>query len=131
MKKLDALNNPTTKSSGERHTMRDGNFVGTGEVNPLPIEIPKEEESIDFIKLHNIAVMLDEGDCKIFTQVISSRYGKLWKLSMIAEPNNFDFLQAWMAKKFSELHKKKRKPIPVTCAFTTKLEPDGSERLKS
>ena len=130
MRKLDTSYNPTVRDTGEKPTVRDDNVVVTGDINPLPIEVPKEE-SIYFAELHNISMMSDVGDPKGFKEAISSVRGKLWKWSMTAEVNNFSHQKAWMPRKLSEVRKKGRKPIMVKWVFKTKLEPDGSEWLKS
>ena len=130
LKKLDTSYNPTVSDTEEKPAVRDGNVVVTGDVNPLPIEIPKEETA-DFAELHNTSVTSDVGDPKSFEDAIGSARGKLWKLSMIAEVNNFLYRKAWIPRKLAEVRDKGRKPIPVKWVFKTKLEPDGSERLKS
>ena len=50
---------------------------------------------------------------------------------MISEVNNFLYRDAWVPTKLAYVRKKGRKPIPVKWVFKTKLEPDGSEPLKS
>ena len=50
---------------------------------------------------------------------------------MISEVNNFLYRNAWIPRNLERVRKKGRKPIPVKWVFKTKLEPDGSERLKS
>ena len=129
LKKLDISYNPMARDTEENPIVRDGNVVVTGEVNPLPIEIPKEETS-DFVELHNTSVTSDVGDPKSFDEAIKCIRGQLWKLSMIVEVNIFLYRKARIPKKLAVVRDKGRKPIPVKWVFKTKLEPDGSEQLK-
>ena len=56
--------------------------------------------------------------------------GRMWKYSMIAEVKVFLYLDAFITRKLKRVLAKGRKPIPVKWVFKTKLEPNGSERLK-
>ena len=111
--------------------MRDGNVVVTGNVNPVPIEVPSSVKEEYVEEIHNISVSSNIGDPKTFTEALESKRGKLWKLSMIAEVNNFLYRKAWVPRKLDDIRKTGRKPAPVKWVFKTKLEPNGTERLKS
>ena len=50
---------------------------------------------------------------------------------MISEVNNFLHRNAWIPRKLAKVRQKGRKRVPVKWVFKTKLEADGSERLKS
>ena len=50
---------------------------------------------------------------------------------MIAEVNNFIYRKAWVPRKLADVRSSGREPVPVKWVFKTKLEPNGTERLKS
>ena len=131
MKKLDTSYNPTVTGNEEKESIKEGNVVVTGNAKSLPIEIP-ESEMMDFIvELHNTAVTSDVGDPVTFEGALGVKRGKLWKFSMISEVNNFLYRDAWMPRNLAKVRKKVRKPIPTKWVFKTKLEANGTERLKS
>ena len=87
---------------------------------------------MDFIvELNNIAVTSDVGDPVTFEGALGVKRGNLWKFSMISEVNNFLYRDAWMPRNLAKVRKKGRKPIPTKWVFKTKLEANGTERLKS
>ena len=130
MRRLDTSYNRTVKTE-DTENVRDGNVVVTGNSTAVPIEMPKEEEANYHAEVHNTAVNSDVGDPKTFYEAINSKRGKMWKLSMISEVNNFLYRDAWIPRKLAKVRQKGRKPISVKWVFKTKLEANGSERLKS
>ena len=143
LRKLDTSYNRTEstvpKIHGEKSEVevesgivREGNVIVTGTVDPLPISVEDADVSHELmVKIHNTAVTSDVGDPISFSEALNSRRGALWRLSMIAEINNFLYRDAWIPTKLAKVRAKGRKPIPVKWVFKTKLEPDGCERLKS
>ena len=135
LRKLDTSYNPTDTPTGEnvvKPEIRDGNAIVTGHTNVIPIQIEDSEMTEHvYEEMHNTAVTSDVGDPVTFNGALSMKRGRLWKFSMIAEVNNFLYRDAWIPRKLKGVLAKGRKPIPVKWVFKTKLEPSGSERLKS
>ena len=116
MRRLDMLYNPTVKIE-DTEMVRDGNVVVTGNSTSVPIEMPKEELANYSVEVHNTAVNSDVGDPKNFYEAINSKQGKMWKLSMTSEVNNFLYRDAWIPRKLAKVRQKGRKPIPVKWVF--------------
>ena len=49
---------------------------------------------------------------------------------MISKFNNFLYWDAWLPRNLAKIRNKGRKPIPTKWVFKTKLEANGTERLK-
>ena len=88
LRRLETSYNPTMKME-EAKDVREGNVIVTGNSTTVPIEMPKEEITNYCEEVHNTVVNSDVGDPKNYYDAINSRHGKMWKLSMISEVNNF------------------------------------------
>ena len=134
MRRFYTSYNPTKKEDEEetgKPAVCDGNVVVTGNIRPVLIELPSEAEAKYIEEEHNTPVSSDVGDPVTFTETLESKRGRLWKLSIIAEVNNFLYSKAWIPRKLESVQATGRKPVPVKWVFNTKLEPEGLERLKS
>ena len=146
LRKLRTSYNPTVsplpiKSTGHedvRESVRDGQYIVTGTVEPLKIDMTSvgtdgEEETANAVleAAYNTAVTSDEGDPRTFKEAMASKNSVLWTLSAIAEVNNFLYRKAWTPVKLSEVRKLGRKVIGVKWVFKTKSEWTGDLRLKS
>ena len=106
-------------------------MVVTGNVSPVSIEVPSEAEAKYMEEVHNTSVSSNVEDPVTFTEALESKRGRLWKLSMIAEVNNFLHRKALIPRKLESVQATSRKSVPIKLVFKTKLEPEGLERLKS
>ena len=132
MRRLDTSYNPTvTFSETENQPIRDGNAIVTGNANVVPVEIPKDEMANFCAEIHDTAVNSDVGDPKTFQGALATKRSRLWKFSMVSDVNKFLYRDAWIPRSLKKVRMTGRKPIPVKWVFKTKLEANGSERLKS
>ena len=80
MRRLHTLYNPTKKEDDTEtgnSAVRDGKMVVTGNVSPVPIEVPSEAETKYMEEAHNTSVSSDVGDPVTFTEVLESKRERL------------------------------------------------------
>ena len=79
---------------------------------------------------YNTAMTSDEGEPQTFKEIMQSKNAALWKLSAIAEVNNFLYCKAWTPVKLTTVKKLGRKPISTKWVFKIKNEWTSEYHLK-
>ena len=120
-----------------RESARDGQYIVTGNIAPLQIDMDAitdgptdndgdvgESAASHFVLecAYNTAVTSDEGEPRTFKEMLKCKNSALWKLSAIAEVNNFLYRKAWTPVKLSTVKEMGRKVIGVKWVFKIKSE---------